>query len=948
MAEIAGRWGHTPGFQIPDFLEETRDAINSVAELLVTYLDVLKGALALVRAFASAYLDPIKALLDSLLAQVKAILEDFKQLGLYITGDWNLLQFPFEDVKGGYVAYRNRMVSRLTDVRDPTRPDVSPNTTVFAAFFYLSVDFTAIDRGIAFVNQLLALLNQSQKPPNGLPVPIITTIKYGSTAGTFTENLLDLVTPIVGEPNPPTKVRVNWKVDMPATSATLNPYPAVSPGGFLVTFSTLPGGIALEYARPLGDTDKKLNANGDLEQPREYGPVRDIAERPVILQGGYQMLTNVDNVGYNQAFDGSGTLKDGYTQVYGKVSYAQQGAIPLESLYDGDSGTYYFQRTFRVEPAFVIQNWPNQTFGLTVDYAQMPHHAEVVKNADGTVTLEDQGVPAALYVRVASCSHALSDGTKTFEWDLASAEVAGNTPGEPFRIRLADGLSPTDISPWSASKTVDFPLVSARDLETAVATAIAIMVLSRVDYETLDFVGPTPPNRPGPMALTPTGLEPFRFLFDMLVPEGLTYLLEIPNRTPQASRAILLDRISKLAKKLVADSGLSPSQRSYILERTQALRKATLTQVLTGDTLGAWFTPTGGTSPTILGSLQEPFTNTVYLGVCVNPFCTEVPEPPRGIPGVFRHYAEEYVALNVPTVPLDLAPADERATPQAHQIVYDKFRNPRPFPLADGGSFPFLADREAQTYTIPDAVVAYVASVQAAKVVETSGDNAPAFYYAPPSGFTTTPTDGSGFVPCRWAFRNYESGVLFTEAAIALGSVVAAARPDQDGEWIAIRFLDAFPSIDGLVRALQQWLDSLNESTNSVVDAILQYIDFLEGRLTELQQLIRRINALIQAILSLTIGMPQSHGMYLLAEGTQGVVQGLLTSESPPIDDAADYGMGILVVAPFAPSFLVDMFLVEPGPPDPNVLMDNSGGTALVAPLPEGDVVPPDDEPDVL
>lgn len=931
MAELGGTWGKLSGFTIPDFLEDTRDAINSVAELLSSYLGILQGALALVKSFASAYLDPIRALVESLISQVKQILEDFRQIGLYITGDWNLLSFPYDELKGGYGAFERRMVSRLTDVADPTRPDVSPETTVFAVFFYKSVDFTAVDRGIAFINQLLALFNQIQGAPSGLPTPKIVSIKYGTQAGGFTENLLDVVQ-VINTPNPDTKVKVSWRINQPATSRTLNPYPAVAPGGFLVTFSTVPNGIPLKFARPLGDTDKKKNDLGELEQPREYGNALDTANRPIKLYGGAEMMIRAGLVGYNQAWNG-GTLKDGYTQVYGELPYAEQGVVPLELLQDGD--TFYYQRTFRVNPTVIIRDWPNQTFSLSLNQSDMPHHATCQKNADGTVTLVDQGVPPTLFVRVASCSSSvIGDG---YVYDMSTAVVSGNTPDQLFRIALAGGLTPPDISPWSNPANVDFPLVQARQLEEAVATALLVLLLSRSDYDAT-FVGPVTPSYPANQALIPTGMESFQVLRDLLAPEGLGFLLEAKGRTPQASRAIVLERVSRLAKKLIADSGLSASQRSFILDRCQTLRTATLYQMVTGagDSLGEWFKDQGE-SPTLLGAFKDPYASALFRGVCTNPYCTEYSTPPKNVPGVFRHYGEEFRTVNRSEVTFN--PESNEGAPPSHAIVYEKYRDP----------VTFGANSVFNSYTIPAEATSYVASLEAARVVETSGDNAPAFYCTTPSlQVFPNPQDATGFVPCRWVFRNFQDGVLYGEAAFVLGAVIATARPNQDGEWIAIRFLDAFPSIDGLVQVLLQWLDSINESVNTVTDALVAYIEFLEGRLAELQSLIRRINALVQALLTFTIDLPQAHAMYLLAKGTAGVTQGLLTAQNKPVDDYLDYGFGLCVVAPFAPSFLTDMFLIEEGRPDDTVLVTQSNGGDIIGDLPEGDIVPPDEEPDVL
>ena len=105
MADIpAGQWG-TLQFQMPDFLEDARDAINDVADFLLTFLDIALAALQVVKAFAKSYLDPIAAIVQSIVDIVKAFIDSLKSIGLYITGDWGLMKYPFEDLKGGFQEY---------------------------------------------------------------------------------------------------------------------------------------------------------------------------------------------------------------------------------------------------------------------------------------------------------------------------------------------------------------------------------------------------------------------------------------------------------------------------------------------------------------------------------------------------------------------------------------------------------------------------------------------------------------------------------------------------------------------------------------------------------------------------------------------------------------------------------------------------------------------------
>ena len=182
MADKFGQWG-TVSFAIPDFLEEVRDAVNDFAELLVTFLEIANLALEFVKAFVKAFLDPLAALIDVIIAEIIAFLRSLKGIGLYLTGDWALLGWPPEDLRGGYQGFERRMIARMTDRTDPTRPDVPSTTKTLGLFTYLSVDPTDFERLINFIITLMRLFGLSFFPDTSvLPVPTIKGIKYGAQA----------------------------------------------------------------------------------------------------------------------------------------------------------------------------------------------------------------------------------------------------------------------------------------------------------------------------------------------------------------------------------------------------------------------------------------------------------------------------------------------------------------------------------------------------------------------------------------------------------------------------------------------------------------------------------------------------------------------------------------------------------------------------------------------
>ena len=70
------------------------------------------------------------------------------------------------------------------------------------------------------------------------------------------------------------------------------------------------------------------------------------------------------------------------------------------------------------------------------------------------------------------------------------------------------------------------------------------------------------------------------------------------------------------------------------------------------------------------------------------------------------------------------------------------------------------------------------------------------------------------------------------------------------------------------------------------------------------------INSLIQSLLNLVITLPRLSALGLLSSGTDGVVADLMNAQEKPYDSPLAYGAGVAMVIPFAPTFLVDLFML--------------------------------------
>jgi len=1046
MADPFGSWG-TLSLEIPDYLKDIREAINSIAEVLITFLDIAIAALQLIKAFAFAFLDPLKAIIQAIIDTINGLLRDFSQLGIYITHDTALMaDFPPEDLRGGYQEYERRMIARLTDRTDPTRPDISADTVVFAGFFYMSVDVSSIERLIAFVQQLMALFGMKFFPEASLPVPVIDRVDYGNQAAGVFGGLSSLGS---FSDTPPNKAKITWRTPQPSKKGPANPLSAFAgPTGYLITVSTLPEGIPVWFDRPEKDSgsDKTKRGSGDPEQQRETGRCRDVNGKPIVLYGGADEINFPNStLGWNNAISGS-KLKDGVTRVYGSLDHSdgQQAIIPLESLNQGGvDGTYFFQRTFYLDLGSVAWQWATEEFSIVLEHEDMPHHAEIEMDSNGKATLKDKGQPSTYYVRVASTASAIADpGGKPFIWDFEGAsKTSGQNSGEPFRVDLMFGNTPTSISAYSEAQKVAFPNGNTVSFLDAVQTALVVMVLARADLPHIDTKiessGKTLVDQAKThqaliegVALQRTGMEEVAQKLILLMFPDFPQVVGQKGGSQMEFRTNLARQAELLANRLRDTAGFTPEFEDFVVQNTEKLRTATWGQifaatgesdisagieVFTKDTLlesvrGTKRHPNEGDitrfdaeaeiyktrlEAALRAEEKVGFTSTEIekelaasqkqlekakegtptgagdtFGIAQNPYCiglsaNQVEEVMR-IPNAVRHRKDHFIEydpiiegqvfkpeINADEVALALATA-----PPSVRSVYQKYINP---------------DGEVKV----EPKVSTLAQVMSqAKRIQGSADNSPVFHFGidrlrkaaeNPAVWRgrddfKSENKGAGILFIRSLLGKFEGGAILQEAALTLRMVAAAAlRAPEDGEWIVIRFFDAFPAVDNFFEGIQNWLDQLASAIQSIADTLIAYIEFIEARLGELQQLIRRVNALIQSILSFSLTLPKFSGLMLLADGTSGVLRGLVTAENKPQDSPLAYGAGVCLVLALVPGiagqFLKSLLVTTSGTSgvagdgtEGQTIEATGGGDAFGV---EGIAAPPpaqgpNDEPDTL
>lgn len=174
-------WGKAD-IVVPDFLKDIRDGVNSVAEFLLTVLNIANEVLEVVKNFVFDIANPINAILKELLGLVSSLLNDLRNLGVYVYKD--SLETPKQKLdgtfvgNGGYSGFEERMLGAMLNAQDPNNPVFlfSENTAVYALFFYQSYPLSRFNDLKKAWDDLLNLFSATSNRPE--PIPIDLEFEY--------------------------------------------------------------------------------------------------------------------------------------------------------------------------------------------------------------------------------------------------------------------------------------------------------------------------------------------------------------------------------------------------------------------------------------------------------------------------------------------------------------------------------------------------------------------------------------------------------------------------------------------------------------------------------------------------------------------------------------------------------------------------------------------------
>lgn len=910
----------TPG--IPDFGQKAAaDAINSVIEFLINVANVAAATLEVVKSLLVGFLDPIRAIVEALIAEIEAFLADLRQLGIYVT--WDDAVFPFLDLVGGFDKYQARMLGRLVNRADPTRPNFTSRSAVAGVFLYANANPTGIYAIIELIALILRLFGFN-KPPRSFPTPVGLSVSYGGSDIAAFGNLTKLLT----GGKTPDVAKVKWTIAAPAS--VIGPLPLIpAPPKFLVEVSVFEEGFGVAYNLPTPNSNENRQTFGVVLDP-EGQPLRVFGGSTLGLDDSLKSTYSGDTQVTIPGIGTDGKLKSNNVTVYAYRNSADAYPTPLSLITEPDSeGRYLFQRTFVYDLTTLLGinlASPGQPFVFRLKAEEMPYNATLSLGSNGQMDVVPDDSPAReVYVRVRAVGDgytADADGTlDTPLYYLDESTFNGTGTVIPATAQLPSGKG--GFGPVSDPIKVTFPESGTAEYLDTVTTAIILLVLSRSDLRPIlsddadiSAVLSSPSEKAttnyfsykGTVAevtdvgLCPTGLEA---LANSVVPmfgvaaafggkSDLKSLFGKEGDDQLSFRRKVLSRCRQLAEDFIARSGPPSSSALELIETLSEVSGTVLDEY--GETTEVARTPLrlltwGQVFPeiddTVLGgkTILEAFNDKVvtYTDTVL----------------------EQVFVSGVAPNPLSIenAKVSEIRTLFHGKWVGATF-DPTLFQGVPLRRYPgFLLPSSGDIGSLPTGIG------------QGSADMSPVVYAgtAPLHKYAVNTKVALNQVPRVVFVRNgiVRLPALSTAIANVLGYASGSYLSGKPtGAWVAVRlFPQGLPPVDDLLQKISDFLQSVLDGLQGIIDIIIAYIEFIQARIYELEALLRRLQALINLALSLDLSASISALVVLNPDGgTDGLVRSFLGAEDKPPSSPDDLGIGMAMVTGGLPAAILELF----------------------------------------
>ena len=175
--------------------------------------------------------------------------------------------------------------------------------------------------------------------------------------------------------------------------------------------------------------------------------------------------------------------------------------------------------------------------------------------------------------------------------------------------------------------------------------------------------------------------------------------------------------------------------------------------------------------------------------------------------------------------------------------------------------------------------------------------------------------------PVTMAFcRNALTDDVYGAAALVLNLASAPATLKGKARWKTFRlFPQGIPPLEAALEEIIKWVKAIAAGLQGFADIIIAFIEFLQARILEMTALIVRINALLDSLSGFIL--PAVSGLVVTANGTDGILQGLVTADNKPSDSSdsftvattrsektyGTYGGGVVLLAGGLPAILIEI-----------------------------------------
>lgn len=873
------KWGNFEIALPPPFMEPIIDGINQFLEIFAVLCDIVLVILQVVKVFLIGLVSPILAILDIIIAIIEGLVTDLRQAGLYMRGDWSIMDGPIEDLpkklRGGYQAYENRVFEWFTDPTDPKRPDISTQSGVFALFFFAAVDYSEIEKIIKILMSLVRFFKAFD--PNKAPLPTATNIRYS-----YVYNM----GPFEIEARPgsafkfatsPLRAKVEWDWASSGEPTPL-PIPLPQPAGALVEVSTVPELLVGYSERAKNATNSERN--GPYTVAKSFFPSpQAVGEGPLKLYGGVYRLSGGPTNTEIATGTGSGA----------RGAWVQAGPRePAISVKEWKKNPKGLQRTF-----FVKSSMFGTSINLDASHMPLP-----LKSINGS-TPEFESEPASsVYLRVTPLSgdavEALEAQTGVVFNESTANPVNHNLvynllPHDPqnsrglnpiARVRISNGdIDPTAVGRPSLPITVALPNEDTAKFLQMVQAAGIIALTSGARLDDQEAINAEFSDDAGDTGLAKVSKP----LYAMLSPKAWDGgYFENGKNGGQDFRDRVLHVSEDLADRFMkASAGIPKSVISSMVERHY--------DTLCGESKEGLISTAHGLTP----AFKVRDSESKVIGI------------DKATIFDILGYSDQWVGIHksLESYKKKLKKKDTMVAPTIRAIRESWTKGDRLFmPIEKNPADP-NATYIPSTYTkVPYLIIFNQFALDKQKSKQVINDVQYMEYIN---------TKDIKMIPCR----NLWSHAAYDAAAQVLG--IANKNPiKSDGEWMCVRpFGDILAPLDGILQEFLDYLYSVRDAIAVIIEQIVKFIRMMEAKVQEIQALIRKIQAFLAMLKDFSISGDFSLLM-LSSAGTQGLLNDFMMAEEKPSAGPGALGAGCVMLAGGWPLILVELFELMLAPSD--------------------------------